>query len=104
MATPFNINSFDTGLTQGNVTTPNQYWNSQKEQARFIHQIRDQFYYIEIWLYNQIEGQVPFPVPFYFVNSLALEETLMDWFVKGWIVFNNNFEILERGANAGGSN
>lgn len=103
MATSFNINGFDTGLTQGDVTTPLQYWNSQNEQRKFIHQIRDQFYYIEIWLYNQIEGQKPFAVPFYFVNSLAIEETLMDWFIKGWIVFNNNFEILERGANEGGS-
>jgi hypothetical protein len=103
MAT-FDLNTtasdFTAALTQGNVTTPIEYWKSQNENRKFIHQIRDQFYYIEIWLYNQIEGQKPFAVPFYFVNSLALEETLMDWFVKGWIVFNNNFEILERGANS----
>jgi len=106
MAT-FDLNStasdFTAGLNPGNATTPIEYWDSQKQQRRFIHQIRDQFYYIEIWLYNQIEGQKPFPVPFYFVNSLAIEETLMDWFVKGWIVFNNNFEILERGSNSRGS-
>jgi hypothetical protein len=68
------------------------------KQARFIHQIRDQFFYIEIWLYNQLEGEKPFPVPFMFVDSLAIEENLRDWNVKGWIVFNNFFEILERGS------
>ena len=84
--------------TQGNVETPQDFWTSQNKKRKFIHQIRDQYYYIEIWLYNQIDGQKPFAVPFMFVNSLAIEETLMDWFIKGWIVFNNSFEILERGS------
>lgn len=84
--------------SQGNVETPQDFWFSQNQKRKFIHQIRDQYYYIEIWLYNQIDGQKPFAVPFIFVNSLAIEETLMDWVVKGWIVFNNSFEILERGS------
>jgi hypothetical protein len=67
-----------------------------QEKERFIHQIRDQFYYIEIWLYNQI--QEPFPVPFLFVHSLSIEENLTDWWVKGWVTFNNTLEVIERGS------
>jgi hypothetical protein len=70
------------------------------EDLKYIHQIRDQYYHIEIWLYNQIEGQEPFLVPFFFVNSLAIEETLMNWPTKGWIVLKNDYEMFERGALA----
>ena len=91
-------------VNQGNAstssTTPLQdnYINSSKNG--FIHQIRDQLYYIEIWLYNQISGQKKFSVPFYFINSLAIEETIFDFNVRGWIVFNTDFEILERGSTS----
>lgn len=74
--------------------------NSIKKSG-FLHQIRDQLYYIEIWMYNQLNGEKPFAVPFSFVEGLAIEETLFDFNVKGWIVFNTNAEILERGAGDG---
>jgi hypothetical protein len=67
------------------------------KNKRFTLSINNQFFHIEIWLHNQIEGTVPFPVTFKMVHSLAIEETLTDWFVKGWIVFENDFEVLERG-------
>lgn len=79
--------------------TSDEFRLIQKEikQRGFIHQIRDQLYYIEIWLYNQIESQDPFPVSFMFVHSLAIEESLNDWWIRGWITFNNTFEMFERG-------
>ena len=69
-----------------------------RKKSGFLHQIRDQLYYIEIWMYNQLEGEKPFAVPFSFVEGLAIEETLFDFNIKGWIVLNTNAEILERGA------
>ena len=65
-----------------------------------IHQIRDQFFYIEISLYNQIEGQKPFNVPFLYVDSINITETFQDWIVGGNIVFNTDFEIFARGADS----
>lgn len=65
---------------------------------RFVHQVRDQLFYIQIYMYNQLEGYEPFPLPFQFVQAIALEEKLMDWFVKGWIVIQNDFEMFERGS------
>lgn len=70
------------------------------EDATYIHQIRDQYYHIEIWLYNQIEGEEPFQVSFSYVDSLAIEEALINWPVKGWIVLKNYYEMFERGALA----
>jgi len=74
---------------------------SSRKKSGFLHQIRDQLYYIEIWMYNQLDGEKPFAVPFSFIEGLAIEETLFDFNVKGWIVFNTNAEILERGATDG---
>lgn len=71
---------------------------SSRKKSGFLHQIRDQLYYIEIWMYNQLDGEKPFAVPFSFVEGLAIEEALFDFNIKGWIVFNTNAEILERGA------
>jgi len=95
--TGFGLDGFTTGPTTNNsslVSPVNALLNKNK---RFTVSINNQFFHIEIWLYNQIEGMKPFPVTFKMVNSLAIEETLMDWFVKGWIVFENDFEVLERG-------
>jgi hypothetical protein len=63
------------------------------------HQIRDQYYYIEISLYNQIEGQEPLYVPFFFVDSITIHESLYNWITKGEIVFNSDFEIFARGGD-----
>lgn len=82
------------------TTTPMQQMAIDSGKQGFVHQIRDQLYYIEIWLYNQIDGQKKFFVPFYFINSLAIEETIFDFNIKGWIVFNTDFEILERGSQS----
>jgi hypothetical protein len=65
------------------------------------YQIRDQYYYIEIAMYNQIEGQTPLYVPFFYVDSLKINESLHTWITKGEIVFNSDFEIFARGAQSG---
>lgn len=63
----------------------------------YIHQIRDQKYYIEILMYNQIDGEKPLSVPFFFVDSLMIEESLQNWPTSGYIVLNTSFEIFSRG-------
>jgi hypothetical protein len=73
-------------------------FSSPPVDSRFVHQIRDQLFYIQIYMYNQLDGYPPFPVPYQFVHTIALEEKLMDWFVKGWIILQNDFEMFERGA------
>jgi len=58
----------------------------------------NQFYYIEIILYNNIEGQNPLYVPFFLVESLTIHESMSNWATRGEIVFNTDFEVFSRGA------
>lgn len=81
-----------------NVRSPIESLISDSNKAGFIHQIRDQLYYIEIMMYNQLEDQKPVPIPFVLVHSLAFEESLSEWNVKGWIVFDDKLETLSRGS------
>lgn len=62
----------------------------------FLHQIDDQQYYIEIYLYNQLGDSEPFPVQFRFIDTLCIEENLLDWPVKGYIILNDEFETFQR--------
>jgi hypothetical protein len=73
---------------------------STNEDGLYLLQIRDQFFHVEIWLYNQLDKFKPFRLPFTkeFVKALAIEETLHNWSTNGWIVISSPFEILERGA------
>lgn len=68
------------------------------ENPNYVHQIRDQFYHIEIWLYNQLPEYKPFLIRFNHIQELVLEETLTDWPTKGSITLKNDFEMFERGA------
>jgi hypothetical protein len=63
-----------------------------------IHQIRDQQFYIEILMYNQLEGENPFVVPFFFVDSLVIHESLQNTFTTAEITFNTDFELISRGS------
>jgi hypothetical protein len=74
--------------------------NGANTDSRFLLQIRDQLFHIEVWMYNQVDDKTfkPFPIPTYFIEGLAIEESLMSWNQKGWIVLNNDFEVFERGA------
>lgn len=47
-------------------------------------------------MYNMINQ--PFVIPFKGVDGLVIEESLANWWVKGWIILKNDFEIIERGA------
>lgn len=66
--------------------------------SRFVHQYRNDLYYIEVYMYTEVAGFEPIAVPFGNIEGLTIEESLLDWFVKGWIVLKNDFEIFERGA------
>lgn len=63
----------------------------------YVHQIRDQTYYIEIIFYNQIEGEMPISIPFFYIDSLIINETLRNWATSGSIVLNTPLEIFSRG-------
>jgi hypothetical protein len=93
-----NIGTTKNSPQPNNVQSPIESIISDTEKSKFVHQIRDQLYYIEIMLYNQLEDQKPLSVPFLFVHSLAFEESLHDWNTKGWIVFDDKFEVLTRGS------
>lgn len=66
------------------------------KKANKLHMIDDQLYYFDVWLYNQIVGQDPFEVPYAIIDSISIEESLLDWNTKGWITINNYYEILEK--------
>jgi hypothetical protein len=66
--------------------------------SRFVQQYRGDLYYIQVYMYSEVTGFEPLAVPITFIQALTIEESLMDWCVKGWIVLENDFEIFERGA------
>lgn len=68
------------------------------QDSRFVFQIGQDYFWIEIWLYNFINKFPPVQIPFFFVNQLVLEERLEKWGIGGYIVLENDYEILERGA------
>jgi hypothetical protein len=75
------------------ATTP---ITDDQKKANNIQSIDEQLYYFELWFYNQIEGQVPFQVPFSVIDSISIEETLSDWNTKGWLILNNDYEVFEK--------
>jgi len=64
------------------------------DKSFFAHQINNEKYIIEIYFYNLIED--PVPIPAFIVDSLTINETLINWWVTGNIVLNNTFEITQR--------
>ena len=87
-----------TPVFNGASTPNNSSTAGTNIDQRFIHQIRDQLFHIEIWMYNQLEKFEPFPITFFFVEGLCIEESLMNWITKGWLVLSNDYEIIERGS------
>jgi hypothetical protein len=65
---------------------------------RFLQQSRYDQHNIRLTMYNELEGFEPLEVPFNFVHTLAIEESLSDWCVKGWVILKNDFELFERGS------
>jgi hypothetical protein len=57
----------------------------------------NQYYYMEVAMYNQLDDQPPLYVPFFLIESLTIHESLFNWITKAEIVFNNDFEIFLRG-------
>jgi len=74
-------------------TTP-----GNNNDLKYVYQIRDQFYHLETWMYNQFDDYKPFQVSFFSIEALALEETLFNWPTNGWMVLKNDFELFERGS------
>jgi hypothetical protein len=83
-------------LPGGAYTPPNIKAASRKIGS--IHQIRDQQFYIEILLYNQLPNEEPLNVPFFFVDSLVINESIQSCFTTAEITFNTDFELLSRGS------
>ena len=93
-----NIGNNPNNQSVGNEPSKNQNKNTQKNLGSYYQGPNNTFYYIEITLYNQIEGQEPLNVPFFLVESLTIHESLQNWITSGEIVFNTDFEIFSRGA------
>jgi hypothetical protein len=72
--------------------------SSTRKNGSYYQGPNNQFYYIEISLFNQIEGQKPLYVPFFLVESMTIHESLFSWVTKAEIVFNTDFEVFSRGA------
>lgn len=68
----------------------------KKFEEKFVHQIGQQIYYIEIYLYNQITGEKPFPIPFRFIKALCIEEDFTTWYNNGWFILDEKFENFSR--------
>jgi hypothetical protein len=66
--------------------------------SRFVTQLRDQKFFIETYIYNQVDGFKPFPIPVYFIEELEIEESLDNWVSKGFLTLNTEYEMFERGA------
>jgi hypothetical protein len=89
------------GNPSGTITLPNYQPPNVKAASRkigSIHQIRDQQFYIEILMYNQLAGEDPLNVPFFFVDSLVINESIQSCFTTAEITFNTDFELLSRGS------
>ena len=74
---------------------------------KFILKIRDQKFYVEMWMYNQLDGFKPIPIHTYFIEKLVIDEKLDLWNTSGYVILSNHFEIFERGAlsdNSGDNN
>jgi hypothetical protein len=71
--------------------------NSDLSKKGSVHQIGQQHYYIEIVMYSSIEGEEPFYVPFFMINSLEINESLHNWATKGSLTLLTQFESISRG-------
>lgn len=81
-----------------NILSPS-LTNNKTAKSRFVYQIGQDFFHIEIWLYNFLSGFAPVQLPFNFIEELNIEETLYDWNTKGSLVLRNDQEMWERGSN-----
>lgn len=93
-----NIGNNPNNQSVGNEASKGQNNPTQKNIGSYYQGPNNTFYYVEISLYNQIEGQQPLNVPFFLVESLTIHESLQNWATKAEIVFNTDFEIFSRGA------
>ena len=73
---------------------------NQNIDSRFVYQIGQDFFWVEVWMYNFLDNFPPTQIPFFFINQLVIEETLNEWATRGYLVLENDYEILERGSPA----
>jgi hypothetical protein len=70
---------------------------SETSKGSYYQGPNNQFYYIEVLMYNQLKDSKPLNVPFFLVESLTIHESIFTWARKAEIVFNNDFEVFLRG-------
>jgi hypothetical protein len=81
------------------VKGPNNSYDKSLLPSAFTAQIgNNQTYYIETFIFNDLNGWNPVPIPFQSIETLSIEENLLDWVTKGYIDLKNNYEFWERGA------
>jgi hypothetical protein len=68
--------------------------------SRFVYQIGQDMFWVEVWMYNFLSNYPPIQIPFFFINQLVIQETLIDWNVRGYLILENDYETFERGAGS----
>ena len=61
-----------------------------------LYQINGQYYYIEVSFYNGVYKD-PVNIPMGIIEEINIKESLYDWSTTGYITFQNDFQLLERG-------
>jgi hypothetical protein len=63
-----------------------------------VQQYKEQYFYFEVLMYNQIDGEKPFNVPFFFIDEIQIHETIHNWVTSGYLILNSDFEMINRGS------
>lgn len=66
---------------------------------RFLHQIGEDVYWMELWFYSGMKTYEPYPIHTSTIHQLAIEESLFNWNITGYLVLESHNEILQRGVN-----
>lgn len=66
---------------------------------RFLYQMGEDVYWMEIWFYSGMKGYNPYPIHTSTIHQLAIEENLFNWAVTGYLVLESHNEVLYRGVN-----
>jgi hypothetical protein len=84
--------------TAGDVKAAVNLKRSQPKD-RFLYQIGDSVYWMEVWFWSGMSGYEPYPIPAAVIQQLVIEESLLSWSVTGYIVLESQHESLFRGIN-----
>lgn len=65
---------------------------------QFLTVFNQQRYFFKITIYNGDKNTAPLELDYFFVDQLAIEETIFNWYASGFLILKNEYEFFERGA------